>query len=298
MPRVPLYYQLHPAHNRLPSAGTALWYPLHGSLQPAIEDTPFAAEAVTGVAAVDKWTRTLFGYGFPSDNGTTNSSAIRIADISDEDDPVVDQVMSLRDLAIGAEIVVVNQMSFVEQDLSSGAIWTYGRNSAFSGYGLMMTTAEILQLFYRGADSSGSSTANFTLSGPVTLTSLKGQGLFSMAVSFRRTGAMTTDVSVALVHPSLGTSTGSVSVDWNVNGATALAGKGGTSVANYAGVTLGARQGASLDTFFGRGATNLAFLGNWAARKFAAYDAARLTDTVSSLLLRPADIPETFLEAA
>jgi len=300
IPRHALLPQITPHHNRLPAAGSGLWYPLHGSLV-GLPDTPAALEIVTsGSAHASKWSADPLMYQLPTNNGTTNVVGLRVP----HDESIVDDVLTLISAPVGTQILVALTVAWA--DLSTaGWLWGYGVNNANSIYGLSLLASELPQFVHRGANATAQT--NLAVGSGLTLTS--GTALsdaqyraarMHSVTSLRVTGAMAADLELRFATAAVScVYTGAC--DFSLNAATTAPGLGLIAPNLHGGLSIGARNasgGANVDSVFGAGAAVTARVGNLCARRFAAYSAARAADGIAALLARPDDYPAPWLADA
>lgn len=293
MVRDPLFRVGEPAHNLIPSAGNAIWYPLHdSSLMAGIAGLPTLVETVTsGAASGAAWT-TPGLYTFPANNGTTNDVVLRAID--DDEDRLLDAQLSLYGMAAGQQTIIACEAAYTAAPGGTATLWCYGKQSgSTSFYSLSITSAEAPQLAYRGKSSSGQPNRALTAQSG-SFGQFRGQGIFAVVLGIRPTDGQYADLELRVGNGTLSAYFAATGVDMWATGGTAPPGiSGSTTAAQFGGVTLGARLGSAgaPETWWGRGAGNTGAVGNFAARRFGSYSAARVADTLAYLLSRKRDFP-------
>lgn len=293
MIRHPSVYTDSSSTNLIPGAGSAVWYPLHGMLNPGIVDLPVAEEIITaGSASGSKWT-TDGVYTFPDDNGVTNDIAVRAVD--DPDDLFIDSQMSMVGMVADNHFITTVQAYYDVDPNATSCLWCYGRSASGTAtcIALQISGAEVPSVILLGKGGTQNSAALSADSG--TFASLRGT-LFTLVLGLRAVSTSAVDIELRM---SDGTTTAIYSAsaqDVMQGGATAPPGvSGGVTMANFTGLTLGARvaSGGTTENWWGRTASNTGKIGGFAARKFTTYSATRVTDTLASMLARPLEFPRT-----
>lgn len=295
MPRNPIFNVAVPAHNMIPAAGGAVWYPLHDdSLAAGIPELPTLTETITGSAHADKWTTPGF-YTFPLDNGATNDVELGCQD--DDEDLHINSQLSLVGMAVGDHFITCLEASYTQAPGSSSCLWAHGKNNSTATLlGLQISSAEVPIFMTRAQGEGSASTPTLTASFG-TFTAFKNQGTFALVMGIRPLSSTNVEVELRMSNGTLSAIYALASTD--ILGAnTGLPGvQGGISMANFGGFSLGYRNGASAaDNWWGRGSGgggNLGRIGNFSARKFTTYSATRVADTLASMLVRPRDFPRT-----
>lgn len=287
MPRDPVFHVGEPAHNLIPAAGGAVWYPLHASslLVSGIAGIP--ALALTGTPAADPYT-TAGVYTFP----TNNTDAVLKA----EDNAVnlyLSSQLSLYGSAVDSHVIVAMDLSFSAAPTGTATIWGWGRNlSASTLIGMDLTSGESPRFIYRAKGSSAIANPAFTVSSG-TFASFRNQGVFSMVVGIRVVSATNITIELQLGNGTLSALYTLASTDvTDAGGGSVLPGiSDGVTMADFGGLYLGARMTSALSNFWINGAANVGAIGNFSARKFATYSASRVTDTLAYMLARKLDFP-------
>lgn len=288
MVRDPVFRVGDPAHNLIPAAGGAVWYPLHADslLVSGISGIP--ALALTGTPAADPYV-TPGVYTFP----TNNADAVLKAE-EHATNLYLSEHLSLYGSAVGSHFIVAMDLSFSTAPGGTATIWGWGRNlSASTLLGMDLTSGESLRLVYRSKGSGA--IANPALTASVgTFGAFRNQGVFSMVVGIRLLSATNIEMEVRLGNGTLSALYTLASTD--VQGAgTAIPGiSDGVTMADFGGLYLGARMTSTLSNFWGNGVANVSTIGNFSARKFDTYDADRVTDTMAYMVNRKRDFPRNF----
>lgn len=296
MIRHPAVYTAPPSRNLVPAAASAIWYPLHdSSLASGIIDVPDAVRTLTGSPHANEWD-TPGMITFPVTNGdAADMVAIQVQD--DIDDLHVDSQLSLVGMTVGQQFITAMNASYTAGPGGNSFLWGYGKdNSTASLIGLYISSGEVPGFYHRakGQTTTGVTTAlTATVS---TFTTLKNLGTFSVVMSIRPVSATEVDIELQASNGTQACTYTSSAVDvlQAANSGTELPGvSGGISMANFVGLGIGGRNGTStFGNCWGRG-TNTGRIGSFAARKFATYDADRVTDTLASMLARPMEFPRT-----
>lgn len=293
MIRHPAVYTAPPSSNLIPFAGSGVWYPLHGVLAPGIVDLPEIAEVVTsGSASGSKWT-TDGVYTFPDDNGVTNDIALRAVD--DEDDLYIDSQMSMVGMVADNHFVTTVQAYYDVDPNATSCLWCYGRASSGTAtcIALQISGSEVPTVVLLGKGGTQNSVTLSADSG--TFASLRG-ALFTLVLGMRAVSTSEVDIELRMSDGSTTAVYSASAQSVMQGGATAPPGvSGGVTMANFTGLTLGARANASgvTENWWGRTASNTGKIGGFAARKFTTYSATRVTDTLASMLARPLEFPRT-----
>lgn len=287
MPRDPLFRVGDPAHNLIPPAGGAIWYPLHDSLLAAgVPNLPTLVEL--GTPHGSKW-GTAGMYTLQAAN-TTN--ALNVLD--DAEDLVLNSQLSLVGMQAGQQFIIACEASYVAAPTGNSMLWCFGKNTGTASfYGLQISAGEAPSLAYRGKNSSGSSTVTMTAQSG-TFASFRNQGVFACVLGVKPLDARYVDLELRLGNGTLSAYyTSTASGDMHATAGDAPPGiSGGVSMANHGGLTLGSHMGAvAADNFWGNGAGNTGAIGNFAARKFNSYSATRVAKTMAFMLARKRDFP-------
>lgn len=290
MIRHPAVYTATPARNLVPGAGGAVWYPLHGDFTAGIEGLEPLVEVGTPSGSV--WGTPLV---WTAQTANTTNGAIAEDDV---DNLYNNSQLSLVGMAVGDQFITCLRASYTIQPTGVASLWSHGKqNSTASQIGLNITSGQIPTFQHRSkGQTDGAYSATMTQAGGTAFSALRNAGIFALVMGVR-------PVSTTEVDVELRASNGTDSVHYTITaldlmsdvGATELPGvSGGISMANFVGLSIGFRNGASSpETFWGHAATSVGQIGDFAARKFATYDADRVADTLASMLARPGEFPRT-----
>lgn len=288
MPRDPVFVTSEPSHNLIPAAGGAVWIPLHDdSFLPGITGLPTMTEV--GTPSGSKW-GTAGAYTFQTQNTTNGLNAL-----DDIDDLYLDQVLSFVGMQVGEQRIIAMELSYTDTPSGTACIFCYGRNAeGQSGYALSITTSEGPQ-FLRRPKNGGSSgtTENINVSSG-TFTQFKNQGRFAMVFGITVASASTVDLELQLGNGTLSAVYAETGIDLLLTGGTPPGVADGISMSDFGGLTLGARNAASIgtiDNFWGNSAsgTSVGKIGNFQARKYTTYSATRAAEKLAKMLARPFD---------
>lgn len=288
MPRDPVFVTSEPSHNLIPTAGNAIWFPLHdSSLLPGVPSLPTMAEV--GTPSGSKW-GTAGLYTFQTTNTTNVLNAL-----DDDDDRYMDGVLSL--VSMTGHLIVAFDVSYTDAPGGTSCVWWYGRNSIpASALALSITSSEGPQFLARGrGNSAGTSTTTNLTATSGTWTQFKNQGRFSAVLGIRPTTSVLVDVELRLGNGSLSaiyTGTDIDVVQASLSGTHPPGANTGITMADFGGLTFGGRNASSVgtyDNFWGRGGTNVGRVGNFQARKYATYSSTRVTEKLAKMLARPRD---------
>jgi hypothetical protein len=167
-------------------------------------------------------------------------------------------------------------------------------------WGLSFTSAGLPNISHRARNDTGVVNTVLDLVSGSALSAFIGQGAFQIALGIKILSATSVDVELRAGNGTL--SSVYTKTAYNMMGAagTALPGRsGGTTVANFGGVTIGARHtGSSFDAFAGLGAANLARYAAWQAKDYAAWRADRVSDVLADAILRQGDFNKWLLQGA
>lgn len=289
MVRDPLFRVGEPAHNLIPSAGGAVWYPLHDSLLAAgIADLPALAELGTPSGA--KW-GTSGMYTLPEANTDCALNAVE-----DEDDLFLSSHLSLYPATLDAHYIIALDASYVAAPSGNSALWSWGKDTGTASLlGLDITSGELPRFNARGKDSSATTNQSLTAQSG-TFAAFRNQGIFSLVLGVRMVSASAVDVELRLGNGTLSAHYAASNVDvLNAGtGGTAVPGiSGGVTMGNFGGLYLGCKGAASPTNFWGRGAGNTGAVGNFSARRFPTYSASRVADALAFMVARKRDFPRS-----
>lgn len=296
MIRHPAVYTAPPSRSLVPAAGSGIWYPLHdSSLASGIVDVPDAVRTLTGSPHANEWDTPLM-ITFPVTNGdAADMVAIQVTD--DENDLYVDSQLSLVGMAVGDQFITAMQASYTASPGGNSFLWAYGKdNSTASMLGFYISSGEVPGFYHRAKGQTTTGVTDPLTASVSTFTTLKNQGTFNLVASIRPVSATEVDIELQASNGTQACTYTASAIDvlQAANSGTELPGvSGGITMANFVGLGIGGRNGAStFGNCWGRG-TNTGRLGGFAARKFSTYSANRVTDTIASMLARPGEFPRT-----
>lgn len=277
-----------PSHNLIPSAGGAVWFPLHeSSFASGVPDIPALTESITGSAHATKW-GTLGAYKFPVDHG--NGNVVGLNALDDIDDLFMDSQLSLYGMSAGQEIVIATEASYTVSPSANATLYCYGKNTTASFHSLYLSASEVPNWFKRGKGAGGSSATPLTQQGGTAFSALKNAGIFALVMSIKPTSGQLADIELRASNGTSSVVYTAAGVDTWATGGTAPPGvSGGITMENFGGLTLGSRNNGTFDQCWGSGATGLGQIGNFQARKYASYSSGRCAAKLAKLLARPRD---------
>lgn len=296
MARDPLFRVGDPAHNLIPAHGGAVWYPLHEALLTAgVAGLPALTEL--GTPSGSKW-GTSGAYTFPTAN---TDCALLAAD--DATNLYLSSQLSLYPGAVDVHIIIALDLSFSVAPSGSSTLWSFGKYSTASLIGIDMTASEVPRFVARGKGASSGTAVQQNLTAQSgTLTSFRNQGLFSMVVGIRLVDVTSTtahaDVELRAGNGTLSAYYTASNVDVRGDGSDVPGISGGILMSDFGGLYLGARGATSPTNFWGSGASQVGKLGNFSARRFETYNAARVTDALAFMVNRQRDFPRNFCSDA
>lgn len=289
MVRDPLFHVADPAHNRIPPAGSAIWYRLRDASPTGIAGLPSLVKTVVGSVSASEYADSTL-YQLPDDNGNplgeggVSPRYVQFIAEDDEDDLFLDQVLTLVGMQVGEQIIVGVDVAYVEQASTTGMLWGFGRTSTHSHIGFGITSGELPLFAWRPkGDPSTNHSQNLTLMSGSSFAAFKGQGRFAVVTSIVPASATTVDVEMRIGN---GTLTGVYSyagIDIRTGGTENPGVSGGVSMSNFGGLAIGSLLGASAATqFWGRGATNVGRIDQLVAAR-RAYSASRTADVLAQM---------------
>lgn len=292
MPRNPAVYNGISRHRRIPQAGGAIWYPLlDGLLAPGITDLQPLSEIITsGSAHANKWD-TPGMYTLPVANGGTDSVLLTAAD--DEDDLYNNSQLTLQGMAPGLQIIMACEASYTSGPGGNSALWGFGKQTAAATLLSLQISSAEAPAFHHRAKDAGAAVGDVLNATSGTFTQFKNQGRFAAVFAIKPVSATAVDVELRLGNGTLSavyTATG-IDMTQGTSDVSKLPGvSGGITMANFGGLALGGRNGASApEASWGRGAGNTGAIGNWQARRYASTDADLCADVLAQLLAHPLD---------
>ncbi len=287
MPRNPAVYNGSSRHRRIPLAGSAIWFPtLDDLLTAGISGLPAMTEV--GTPSGSKWSTDGL-YTFQTTNTTNALNAL-----DDDDDPYMDQVLSL--IGMEGQRIIAYEASYTDAPGGTSCMFMHGRNSVgASALGFAITSSEVPQFIARGrGNSAGTGTTTNLSATSGTFTQFKNQGRFAVVLGIRPTSSELVDVELRLGNGTLSalyTGTNIDVVQAGLSGTHPPGWNSGITMEDFGGLTLGARNASSVgsyDNFWGRGGTNVGQLGNLQARSYD-YDANLVGDVLAQMLAHPHD---------
>lgn len=288
MPRSPVFVTSEPAHNLIPAAGSALWYPARNA-GPGISGLPTLAEVFLAPLASNPGGYGTSGwYTLPTDNGGA-SGGVGLRAIDDDEDRFLDAVMSFTDMTVGQEWLFACEAQYVEQT-AVGTLWAYGIAATTSLWALQASTSEVPQFVSRAIGAGSQTTTSMTAAGGQTLDAFKSQGRFAAVLSVRCVSTYGVDVALHIGNAAVGSGIYTLSGEAIGGVGNAPPGANGADPATHGGLMIGARGGASNPSnFWGNGASNDAAIDNFQARRYSAYSATRAAEKLAKLIARPAE---------
>lgn len=287
MIRHPSVYTTTPSRNLVPAAGSAIWYPLHGDFSAGINGLPSLTEIGTPSGSV--WGTPLVWTAQTAN--TTNGLNAE----DDIDDLYNDSQLSLVGMAVGDQYITCLRASYTHQPDGVATLWGHGKqNSTATLLGLQITSGRLPQITHRAKGQTTQTSTTMTAQGATTFTDFQNQGIFELVMSLRPVSANTVDIEMRMSNGTLSAHYALSGEDMLGDGTTLPGVSGGVSMANFVGLSIGFRNGASAaETFWGRGTSCVGQIGGFAARKFSTYDSNRVADTLASMLPRPGEFPRT-----
>lgn len=265
----------------------AIWYPLHGDMNPRNAAHPTLAFATGNTGDFN----TQGYYNFPVPNTT---------DIMNSDNSVsLDAILSMVGMAAGNQWIFAWEQT-VNTPSGTGFEWVYGGDGGSSSFfGLALLSTRFFQFQVRG---KGASAVTYQWNNTI----VAGGARVIVVMSIEAQSANI--IRVRLMKQVVGVDASPVDLGYSdpldvLGVGTANPGRSG--FANHPGLTFGARpvstwapsvksEIARYASFFGNG-TGTARLGNFSARKYAAYDANRQSAIMADMGARPREFPRSML---